>query len=66
MQLPHQQVPKKYLSFTNINMKQDLVIRTSDPIEYDTPYSYRLGDRVIYSSDKIMNQDAKHLFDLPS
>lgn len=47
-------------------MKQDLVIRTSDPLEYESLYSYRLGDRVIYSSDKIMNQDTKHLFDLPN
>lgn len=48
------------------HMKQDLVIRTSDPLEYESLYSYRLGDRVIYSSDKIMNQDTKHLFDLPN
>lgn len=47
-------------------MKQDLVIRTSDPFDDIEAYSYRLGDQVIYSSDKIMNQNAKHLFDLPN
>lgn len=47
-------------------MKQDLVIRTSDLFDDIEAYSYRLGDRVIYSSNKIMNQEAKHLFDLPS
>jgi len=46
-------------------MKQDLIIRTEDPIEYKTAFSYRLWDRVIYSSEKILNQGAQHLFDLP-
>lgn len=55
-------------------MKQDLVIRiehTKDRLkdlwhEDKFPaYSYRLWNRTIHTRQKIMNQDAKSLFDLP-